>query len=551
MSITVEAAAWAVCGIERHPMTMTDQADHADHADHRVERRLLTEAYERLRSAVDGLGEATLPRADRIEDALAALPRAGQADYLQPRGARAALEHIVDTVVPALNGQNRSGRYFGFVTGSTLPVAEAADNVVSALDQNVAVHLADETVATAVEDAALRMLLDVLELGPASEGESATSTTPWTGRTFTTGATASNVLALALGREAVVNARLKTPDSVATLGLLAACRKADLSDVRILTSMAHSSLYKAASIVGLGRAAVVDMPASAAEPWRLDVAAVERALVAARAAGDHVVHIIAVSAGEVNTGRFATAGKGDMQRLRMLVDTYGAWLHVDGAFGLFARALPHTDEFARLREHADGLELADSITADGHKVLNVPYDAGIFFSRHGSLQAEVFQNANAAYLTAAPAAPTSTAATAIASPLNMGIESSRRFRALPIYAVLLSEGRDGLAAMMVRMVRLARAIHRFLADSLVYECLPDHELAEERQTNTHIGVLFRAKDEAVNRDLAARINATRQMYVSPTSWQGRPACRVAVSSWRVDVDRDLAVAQEVLSRVVS
>lgn len=384
----------------------------------------LTDAYGRLRLVVDGLGDATLPAADRIATALAALPRAGQADYLRARGARATLDHIVDTVVPALNGQNLSGRYFGFVTGGTLPVAEAADNVVSALDQNLAVHLPDQTVATAVEDAALRMLLDVLalggirslaetgtetgteagtetgtETGTPSGGSSTTgipAETPWTGRTFTTGATASNVLALALGREALVDARLqqRTGATVAGLGLLAACRLAGLQDIRVLTSMAHSSLYKAASIVGLGRAAVVDLPLSAAEPWRLDLAAVERVLADAHAAGGHVAHIVAVSAGEVNTGRFATTGRADMLRLRALADTYGAWIHVDGgsscfcfsllafrfslfaltdcsAFGLFARALPDTPEFAQLRQHTEGLELADSITADGHKILNV------------------------------------------------------------------------------------------------------------------------------------------------------------------------------------
>lgn len=283
----------------------------------------------------------TLPSPARVQAALAALPKPGQPDYLQPRGTRAALDHILETVVPALNGQNLSGRYYGFVTGSVLPVAEAADNIVTALDQNLHAHLPAQTVSTSVEAAALQMLADVFGLGNSD----------WTGRIFTTGATASNVLGLAMGREAVISTRLRlrrglsdkgtdsittAPNAVAELGLLRACQEAGVSDIRILTSMGHGSLYKAASIVGLGRAALVDLPYSDAEPWRLDISAIEKTLADAShstgnedGTGSSVAYIISVSAGEINTGRFATTGLADMQRLRALADQYGAWIHVD------------------------------------------------------------------------------------------------------------------------------------------------------------------------------------------------------------------------------
>jgi glutamate/tyrosine decarboxylase-like PLP-dependent enzyme len=175
--------------------------------------------------------------------------------------------------------------------------------------------------------------------------------------------------------------------TVAEDGLLAACLAGGVREVQVLTSMGHSSLAKAASVVGLGHASVKELGVSEAEPWRLDLDAVEREL---KRAEEGVVSIVVVSAGEVNTGRFATNVL-DMPKLRSLADRYGAWIHVDGgmylgqlqcqatmlmlmttlAFGLFARALPKTDEFLGLHANVAGLELADSIAADGHKLLNV------------------------------------------------------------------------------------------------------------------------------------------------------------------------------------
>lgn len=193
-------------------------------------------------------------------------------------------------------------------------MAEWADNVVSRMDQNCQVHLPTQTVATGVEDAALTMLAAVLRLG---EG--------WGGRIFTTGATASNVLGLACGREAVLQKRLKGDESVGELGLLAACQEAGIKDVQVLTSGGHSSLSKSASVVGLGRRSVKELPFSDDEPWRLDLDAVETALQRPGCAS-----IVAVSAGEVNTGRFALTDVEEWRRLRELADRYGAWIHVDG-----------------------------------------------------------------------------------------------------------------------------------------------------------------------------------------------------------------------------
>jgi glutamate/tyrosine decarboxylase-like PLP-dependent enzyme len=285
-----------------------------------MEINFMEQAQRRIReSAAVALGEhaPTLPGQDKLSHARASLPDATGASYLSGLGPEATLNHLLSDIVPALNGENRSGRYWGFVTGSTLPIAEVADNIVSAYDQNVQVHLPNQTIATEVEDAALKMLLRLLDLGEPDK---------WEGRTFTTGATGSNILGLACGREAVIALRLpRGSDSVGELGLVRACAKAGIEEIQVLTSMGHSSLSKAASVVGLGRASVKLLPFSNAEPWRLDLNAVERELQR-----KNIASIIAISAGEVNTGRFATTGIEDMKRLRRLADQYRAGIHVDG-----------------------------------------------------------------------------------------------------------------------------------------------------------------------------------------------------------------------------
>ncbi|KAL2140267.1 hypothetical protein VTI28DRAFT_4022 [Corynascus sepedonium] len=546
--------------------------------DPATESDFLLQSYTRLRHALitnrthgDDAPESdlqksspanVLPTPETFSAALSSLPSRSSHLYLAPRGPSETHAHLLTSILPALNGQARSPRYYGFVTGGVLPVAEAADNLVTALDQNVQVHFPlppppsspsssnaqqqqgstgerwVHSISTAIEDAALGMLVDLLHLDDKDDEGSykREARRGWPGRTFTTGATASNVLGLACGREAVVNARAAAGGkTVADDGLLAACLAGRVKEVQVLTSMGHSSLAKAASLVGLGHASVKDVGV-ATEPWRLDLDAVEREL---KRGEEGVVSIVVVSAGEVNTGRFATNVL-DMPKLRSLADRYGAWIHVDGAFGLFVRALPETDEFLGLHANVAGLELADSIAADGHKLLNVPYDNGIFLCQHASVLTQVCSNPNAAYL----ASPNDH--NAILSPLNIGIENSRRFRALPVYAVLLSEGREGIAAMLSRMVLLAREIAAFVRDSEHYEWLPSEEASLE---STFIVVLFRAKEAALNEVLVDRINASGRMFASGTKWEGQKAVRIAVGSWRVDVERDAAVVREVLTAI--
>jgi glutamate/tyrosine decarboxylase-like PLP-dependent enzyme len=454
--------------------------------------------------------------------------------------------HLLTAIIPYLNASSLSPHYYGFVTGGATPAALAADILASVYDQNVSVHLPRETISTTVEAAALNMLLDLFYLPRADWGVGIPRGSGGSG-IFTTGATASNILGLALGREYVLAAaatKAGSPGmSVAEHGIMEVMAGSGIRKIQILSTMPHSSLSKAASIVGIGRANVVSI-ASLGDALTIDFNRLEEEI-----RKPHAASILVISAGEVNTGRFATSSRVEMARLRRICDKSGAWIHVDGAFGLFGRVLAglEGDEFRHVVDGTEGLDFADSITGDGHKLLNVPYDCGFFFTRHKGLAEEVCRNSGAAYLTPAVV---DGEGDGIQSPLNIGIENSRRFRALPVYATLLSYGRGGYVDMLMRQVRLARRLAGFMFDHEGYELLPKGEDRAGAVAMTFMVVLFRAKDEAVNKDLVKRINATGKMYVSGTIWEGKPASRIAVSNWRVDVERDVWAVEEVLRAVL-
>lgn len=206
--------------------------------------------------------------------------------------------------------------------------------------------------------------------------------------------------------------------------------------------------------------------------------------------------------------------------------------------------------FETVAKGAAGVELADSIAGDAHKVLNVPYDCGFFFSRAGTgLEEQVFRNTNAAYLKA----PDASSSDSVRSPLNVGMENSRRFRALPVYATLMAYGREGYRGMLVRQIRFARAVASFIFHHKEFELLPSSIGGGESciEQNIFIIVLFRAKDDALNASLVKRINGTGLMYVSATVWNKNPASRIAVSNWQVNPDSDLEIVKRTLEWVLS
>ncbi|KAL2891786.1 L-2,4-diaminobutyrate decarboxylase [Ceratocystis lukuohia] len=498
-----------------------------------AELRQAVANYSTPLTPIYGNSAPTTPPASALAHARSSLPQRDSPEYLSRRGPAATLSHIRNDILPALSGQGVSARYFGFVTGGVLPEAEAADNIVSAMDQNAASHIPDHSVAVDIEHSALNMLADVLGL----EAER------FTGSIFTTGATASNILGLACGREAALRKRLPPGESVARLGLLGACAKAGVTEVQVLTSGGHSSLSKAAAVVGLGWDAVKEVSISKEKPWKLDIDEVER-----RLQRPGVASIISISMGEVNTGLFATNGRDEMQRLRKLADRYSAWLHVDG---------DDSAENEMLKAATAGLELADSITADAHKILNAPYDCGVFYTAHKALMQETFRNPNAAYLANTISKDTDM----LNSPLDMGLENSRRFRALPIYAILVSLGRQGLTEMVKKMVAMTRALAREISRLPKYEMLPmlkrtqtDAETSEDDGllSFSHISfiLMVRLRNREKNKTLVCRINESREVFVSGSVWNGVPVARIAVSSHRTTL-ADVGGVVELLKRVAA
>ena len=258
-----------------------------------------------------------LPSLETLKEArsqlLSKLPEEGQ-------GIEQTTEHLLQKISPALNGSSLSANYYGFVTGGITPAARVAEGLVSLYDQSPQVHLPDQTVATNVEDRALRLLMELLHFDPSA----------FSG-VFTTGATAGNVLGLACGREHIINERLHNrrehdaKDTVGTLGVIRACALVGIEKINIYTTLAHSSLYKASSILGLGRSSIIDLRDSDLGIC-FDLLKLEESLAAAP---DKSVSMVVISCAEVNAGLFATSGFQDVKNLRRLCDKYGAWLHVD------------------------------------------------------------------------------------------------------------------------------------------------------------------------------------------------------------------------------
>jgi glutamate/tyrosine decarboxylase-like PLP-dependent enzyme len=487
-----------------------------------------------LESVLKPWESGVLPSSDALERARLSLH-----DDLPDKGLglERTRDHVLHDLVPGFNAGSLSPNYYGFVTGGTTPAALFADNVVSVYDQNVQVHLEEHSIATDVESKALGLLTDLLRLHRKT----------WHSGTFTTGATASNLMGLACGREFVLRtAAAKRGTSIRSVGehgFLEVMSAAGLSSIQVLSTMPHSSLGKAAGILGIGRANVKSICTSRQNLLEIDMELLEREL-----SWPGQASIVVISAGEVNTGHFATNGREQMLQLRKVCDKYGSWIHVDGAFGIFGRILdPASEEYMSISKGCEGLELADSITGDAHKFLNVPYDCGFFLSRHATstLAEDVFRNANAAYLSSG-----SSDGSTVPSPLNIGIENSRRFRALPVYASLMAYGKNGYRALLETQIRLARMIAGWLFDHPSYTPLPMAVNEEELCAKTYMIVLFRANDDALNQNLTKRINATSKIFVSGTSWEGKPACRIAISNWRTEVLKDFAVVTDVLEQVL-
>lgn len=436
-------------------------------------------------------------------------------------GVDAAVRHVAEDILPVI-GRMAGPRFFGFVTGGATPAAQAGDHQAAVADSHVQVHMPTLSIATTVDDLVLRELLAMLRLEEAQ----------WRGRSLTTGATASNVLGLACARNHTLG------QDVGECGF-------DGRRVKVYCAAAHASTRKAASIVGIGRANCIEV-VDRSDPYGVsfDLRELERLLREDSAEGKVVV----ASFGEVNTGLFTAK----LPAVRRLCDRYDAWLHIDAAFAVFAGLYP------RLGRLLDGLTLADSITCDAHKWLNVPYDCGLFFTKHIDVLKDVCSGGDSPYLTSAISSAAASNGNGngnsggddipIQSPMHVGIENSRRFRSLPLYTQLVAYGRSGLVDIITRSLEFARRIDAWLRTDAVavrfYRVLtPDSvgrsigdalDAGEHELTNI---VLFTtpSSDSAKAFDVdavAEHVNDSGKCYVTATTFMGERAIRIAISNWR-------------------
>ncbi|KVD17330.1 pyridoxal phosphate-dependent decarboxylase family protein [Burkholderia ubonensis] len=370
----------------------------------------------------------------------------------------------------ASNGPN----YFGFVIGAALPAAAAAERLMLAWDQ-CASSFDNSPVAATIERQAARWVVDALDL----PRDSAVG--------FGTSATACTLVAIAAARRALLARKGWDFEGDGLIGA---------PEVKVVISaLAHITVKKALRVLGFGMKRIVVAPVDAhgrIDPDRLPPL-------------DDMT-IFCMQAGEVNTGEFDP-----FAALIPRAKAAGAWVHVDGAFGLWARA----SSKAAL---TDGIDGADSWTTDGHKWLNTPYDGAMVICRDADALA-VAMNAAAVYSSAERDAQ-----------MNLNLEFSRRARGIPIWAALRALGRDGVAAMIDRHCALAARVATGLR-AAGYDVLSRVVLNQ---------VLVRAATDAQTVAIREAAQASGEVWFGPTVWQGRPAFRISVSSWRTEeahVDR--------------
>jgi glutamate/tyrosine decarboxylase-like PLP-dependent enzyme len=443
--------------------------------DHTATSALLLEAAQRASRYLRDLPARPVAPSPGAVRALAALDRPLPDGPTDAAALLAELDELVSPATMAMAGP----RFFGFVIGGALPATVAASILAAAWDQNTARFEVTPGTA-AVESVALRWVLEALELPASAAGG------------FVTGATVANFTALAAARHAVLE---RAGWDVESKGLFGAP-----PITIVLGAEAHVSVSKALGMLGLGRERVAVVP--------VDGQGRMRASELPALSGPSIV---CLQAGNVNTGAFDEAAEVITRARRA-----GAWVHVDGAFGLWARAAPSRAPLAA------GLEEADSWATDAHKWLNVPYDSGIAMVRDGTALRGAM-GMTAAYL------PQS----GQRDPADTTPELSRRARGLEVWAALRALGRSGLADLVERTCRHARRFAEGLSAG-------GHRVLNDVVLNQ---VLVSFGDAERTRRVIAAIQSEGTCWCGGTVWQGQTAMRISVSCWSTteeDVERSLA-----------
>ena len=396
------------------------------------------------------------------------------------------VEELAQGVDPGLVATS-GGRFFGFVEGGVQPAALAADWLTATWDQNPGLHVLSPA-AAAVEEIVAGWLLDILGLpSTASLG-------------FTTGAQMANFAGLAAARHDVLK---KAGWNVEADGLTGS------PPVAILVGAdRHITIGRAVRFLGMGERTMVVV--SADSQGRMDADALRRALVDVEGPS-----IVCAQAGNVNTGAFDP-----LRRIAKICRDKGSWLHVDGAFGLWAAASPAH------RYLVDGVELADSWATDGHKWLNVPYDSGFVACAHP-------ESHSTAMAVRAPYLVRETDGARDGT--DWTPESSRRARGFAVWAALRSLGREGIALLVDRCCDHATRFAEALSATEDLQVLNDVVL---NQVLVRVG-----DDDARTRRTAAIVQSGGEAWLGDTVWRDKAALRISVSdhaTTKTDVDRAIA-----------
>jgi glutamate/tyrosine decarboxylase-like PLP-dependent enzyme len=402
-----------------------------------------------------------------------------------PLDAAAVLEELDSIGSPAAVA-SAGGRYFGFVTGGSLPAALAANLLAAAWDQNAVLEVSSP-VAAALEKVCRNWVVDLLGLPAQAEVG------------FVTGATMANFAGLAAARHALLEAQ---GWDVEARGLFGAPPVAVLVGDEV-----HVSLLKALGMLGLGRDRVIRVPVDG-----------QGRMVAAQVPDIEGPAIVCLQAGNVNSGAFDP-----LDEVASRLEGSGAWIHVDGAFGLWAAASPSRRHLLR------GVERADSLATDAHKWLNVPYDSGLVMVRD-SRHLNAAMSASAAYLVAGEAR----------DPHLFVPEMSRRARGVEVWAALRSLGRAGLADLIDRACHQAQRFAQVL-EAAGYAVLNEVVLNQ---------VLVSFGTPEVTRRVIAGVQADGTCWCGGTVWQGKTAMRISVSSWATTGD-DVARSLDAILRIAA
>lgn len=464
-----------------------------------MEKKLLDdlENLEQLLQNALQEGILYLNQIDELPTSVKPVKNTGKNQRLEGNGGTAALTEFTSRY-KALMVASTGPRYWGFVTGGATPAALMGDMLATIYDQNTQTDNGHGDVSAALEFETIQMLLDCFGLPHDFLGG------------FVTGATMSNFTCLAVARQWIGK---QSGVDIAKNGIS--------DSTPIFAATPHSSAIKSLSMLGLGSANIRTVRTIDASREALDIGDLEAQIIGLNGAP----FILISSGGTVNTVDFD-----DFKSISQLKEKYNFWWHIDAAFGGFAALSP---DYSHLVE---GWENADSITMDGHKWLNVPYDNAFFFIRkaHRQLHVETFQNSNAPYL---------------GDPLenfnymNFLPENSRRLRALPAWFTLKAYGNAGYLEIVERNIQCARQLGNFIRES-------DHlELLAPVRLNTVCFSLKNENDPAKVQQFLDTLNDRGKVFMTPTIFNKRKGIRAALVNWRTN-SKDVLIVQEEMEKVV-